>query len=244
MRKLMFLILILLAMGCNDELEAKPNLLKSLDELYANTSIRGLAEAAGNGDVKLIEKLAAKGVDVNSTGANGMPVLFWPLREQNKEGFQKLLEMGANPDLQWSTGSSITELVAGIEDTDYLNMVLKAGGNPNLINAKSNKPPIFQAVKFGFLDNIKILLDSGADIDNATNSAGETPIFDALALGDYKTALFLAKSGANLKVTDTWGNPVGFSLKNRLDTPEIGDSNYQYYREFLSILNADPIKQQ
>jgi ankyrin repeat protein len=242
MRRLMFFIFIVLATGCYDELEAKPNLLKNLDELYANTSARELAEAAGNGDVKLIEKLASKGVDVNSAGNNGMPVLFWPLREQNKKGFQKLLEMGANPNYQWSTGSSITELVAGIEDIDYLKMVLKAGGDPNLINSKSNKPPIFQAVKFGLLDSIKILLDSGADIDNATNSAGETPIFDALALGDYRTALFLAKSGANLKVTDTWGNPVGFSLKNRLDIPESGDSNYKYYKELLAILNAEIMK--
>ena len=234
---LLFTFCILFLVGCNDDLGSKPNLLLDLDELYQNKSIQALAEAAGAGDVKAIDRFFSAGGDINAKGTNGMPVLFWPLRERNKKGFLKLLQLGADPDQQWNTGSSITELVAGLEDPDYLKMVLNAGGDPNLTNAKSHKTPIFQAVKFGFTENIKILLDFGADIDNATNSAQETPVSDALAIGDYKTALFLAKSGANLQLNDAWGNSLRYRLEKRLDLPEKGDDNYQYYIEFLFMLN-------
>jgi len=237
MRNLSFLVLIFFVFGCNTGLNSKPNLVMDLVDLYTVQSTRDLAEAAGNGNIKEMEKLISNGVSVNSTGTNGMPVLFWPLREENKRGFLKLLEAGADPNLQWSTGSSITELTAGIKNPDYLRMVMLAGGNPNLINPKSAKTPIFQAIKFGYTENIKTLLKHGANINHPIDSTNITPIFYAVEIADFRTSLYLAKAGADLSVINVWGNPIGHDFNRRLDLPEKGDKDHKQFIEFLSMLS-------
>ena len=231
--------------ACDEEKPEKANLLLSFGQLYKTDPMRALAKAAGEGDLDRIKQILDDGADINAQGMNGMPVLFWPLRDKNIKGFSYLLRKGADPNVQWSTGSSVMELVAGLDDISYLRIVLASKGNPNLVNFNSGKTPLFQAVKFGVDDSVILLLQHGANI-NAKNSTGRTPIFDAISVGDYEIALLLAKNGADLESRDTWGKTLYDIIQKRLDHPSPKSPNYRLdhpspkspnYRSFEELLS-------
>lgn len=212
----------------------KPNLLLNLEELNFSKADRVLATAAGNGDVKSINIAIKQGANVNSIGTNGLPVLFWPLRQQNFVGFESLLQKGANPNYSWDTGFSVVELTSGLKENEYLKAVLKNNGNPNYINPASKRTPLIASTVNSLKKNISLLLDAGANIDYQ-DSAGESALFYAINLGQYDTAIFLLKEGADPKLKDIWGNTAGHSLNVRLDTPDIGQNGYESFVSLQEI---------
>ena len=147
-----FLTLAVLAAVCSPDLSAR---MKSSDYFPAGLQ-RSLADAGENGDSKEIDRLLAKGADINAEGKEKMTALMWTLIHQNRKGFEHLLQKGANPNvpMEESTltsdgltdGSSVTSLSARVVDSWYLEMALKYGGNPNIVNPVRKTTPIFECI--------------------------------------------------------------------------------------------------
>jgi len=192
-----------------------------LKTIYPDERVRALAEAAGNGDLKKIEALIADGTNVNSQGAKNVTPLFWGLR--NIDGFEKLLELGANPNSIFA-GSSIMHWTVKHKNTEFLRVALQHGGNPNLVAGKLGESPIFKAIGVKGSDNrpaMLILLDSGADINFSPvgekilgmSMGGITPVLVAADLGRFDVVYELLLRGADYRAIDDSNQ----NLQSRVD---------------------------
>ena len=85
----------------------------SLETMFPDESVRALAKAAAKGRVGTVEELVDLGVDVNASGTKGATPLFWAMSNYN--GFKKLLELGADPNVIFGNGGSIMHIAVWIE---------------------------------------------------------------------------------------------------------------------------------
>lgn len=190
----------------------------SLETMFQDRQVRALAEAAAEGKVKELEELVTKGVDVNSQGAKGATPLFWSLRNSNFEGFKKLLSLGANPNIVFAD-SSVMHWAARHKDTRFLREALDQGGNPNLAAGKLGETPLFATIGVkgsGNIEAMRILLDSGADINAVTGGekmfgmsmGGITPVLAAADVVRFDIVYELLKRGANYRFEDDSGRDL------------------------------------
>lgn len=197
----------------DEEMKYRLLAFMSLEVMFPDGKTRALAAAAASGDERSIERMIHNGVDVNSVGAQGATPLFWALR--NHRGFQKLLEMGANPNIVYGDGSTILTAAVNLNDSRILSLALAHGANPNLATEDSlGETPIFRALDRG-VDLIDVLLSYGADI-NAQNHFGNTPVMTAVIVGDYDTAYYLLEKGASVKILNNNGKSLLDYASSRL----------------------------
>ncbi len=230
MRAPAFLAVISLALGL---LAVRAYAMKAGD-YFAPGPARALAEAAASGRTKEIDRLLSAGATVNFQGKEGMTALIWVLLHQNKKGYQYLLEKGADPNLQMTEsiltsdgltdGNSATSLSAMHEDPSYLELALKYGGDPNILNPVKGTQPIFQCIMLldhrrpqPRLEQLKMLIAAGADL-NARNKSDLTPLMYAVRMLRYDLALVLLQAGADPKPKTKWGTTVVYEIQeSRLD---------------------------
>jgi uncharacterized protein len=82
--------------------------------------------------------------------------------------------------------------VAGEGDVHLVRYHLQAGVDPNFQHSEYFSCPIFEAVRNGHLDCVKILVEEGnADPGIVEESSDETPIEAALATGHYNVVDYL-----------------------------------------------------
>lgn len=178
----------------------------SLDVMFPDASARALAKAAGDGDIKRIEQLVKEGVSVNSKGTKGATPLFWAMRNYN--GFKRLLELGADPNVVFGNGDggSVMHWSITAKDKRLLTVVLKYGGNPNLIDNQFGYTPLFTAQEAG-VRAVEVLLDAGPDI-NAKDRFGNTAVKAAAGLGRFEIVYKLLERGADYTIKDRTGRDL------------------------------------
>ena len=185
--------------------------LMSLETMFPDESVRALAKAAAKGRVKTVEELVDSGVDVNASGTKGATPLFWAMSNYN--GFKKLLELGADPNVTYGNGGSIMHIGIWVEDNRILETALEHGGNPNLVIKGSifEDTPIFRAVSQAALgrgeEKIGILLDAGANI-NAQDKFGWTPLMRAGSHVGSDLVIYLLERGADYKIKNNAGRTL------------------------------------
>jgi len=182
---------------------------------------KSLHQAAENGDIELIKKLIAKGVDVNAAVkvGSGQQVEVTPLINAASGGHTQvvklLLEHGAEVDATCSFGYTALYYAiwsAGINDVEGTIKVLIANGaDVNKYPQEDGYSPLIHAI-WMFQekeDIVKALLDAGANID-FKDKDGLTPLFWAafssgkdvldliLARGNYDNTIHLAACRGNL----------------------------------------------
>lgn len=221
-------------------------------DYFASGPQRSLAEAAAKGRTEVIDDLLQGGAKVNFQGKEGMTALIWALLQQNKKGYQHLLEKGADPNLQMTEstltsdgltdGNSATSLAAMHEDPWYLRVTLKHGGNPNIVNPVKRMPVIFQCIMLldrshpqSRLKQLKMLIAAGADL-NARNNSDLTPLMYAARLNRFDVAYALLQAGADPKQKTKWGTTVVYEIKESRTDPQ--GELYQWRKKVIDLLKA------
>jgi ankyrin repeat protein len=173
-RWLLALIALLFLISCDDNNNLLGNDIRLFDK------VSGLAAAVASQDIEKIEKIVSK----QSALLNyqeprfGQTLLIWAILNDRYKSAEKLLRLGADPDLQNYNGLSALMYAAewSVEewkgDPKYLRLVLRYGGNPNAISNPKVPParlqtPLIAAVNSLSLENVKILISAGADPDYA-----------------------------------------------------------------------------
>lgn len=211
---------------------------------FKNPDVRSLANAAKREDISAIDKLVAKGVDVNARGAYGVTPLLFAIERKKKAAFKRLLEHGADPNIQDEVGDSPMSAAAGdAESSEWLELVLKHKGNPNLVDPKGvfafedGRTPLFMAIDALNLRNIDLLLAAGANLDHQ-DKGGKTPAMVAATISCYAGVYRLLNAGANVHVRNGYGHDLAFNCFlrtiNQKDFPEA----YVYRQRVLAILKA------
>jgi ankyrin repeat protein len=144
--------------------------------------------AAVSGKIDEMNRLVQGGADPNYLEEGAVPMLIWTMCAQNKKGYEALLKAGADPNLGGtghgftspgvvghpftrgdssivSRGWSATVMAATIEDPYYLRLALQYGGDPDAKKGEVRDRPLLLASYEGFIENVRILLDAGADVN-------------------------------------------------------------------------------
>lgn len=168
-----------------------------------------LAKAVERGDIEAMQRAIAQGADVNCIGRQGVTPLFWALIKQNFKGYRFLLEQGADPNLDVEPSNrgwqAVIEFAAAHPEFRWLKAALEHGGNPNATYTEWELPIIYEAILYRRLDNVKLLLEHGADI-NYQDKSGGTPLHKAVSTRIFTIALFLLTKGADPTQKDRWGD--------------------------------------
>ncbi|PUB82724.1 MAG: hypothetical protein DBP02_13740 [gamma proteobacterium symbiont of Ctena orbiculata] len=187
----------------------------SIDTMFPNEKLKSLAIAAGKGRLHRIDELVAAGIDPSSKGTRNCSILFWAMRD--KDGFEKLLNLGADPNILFDDGGTVMHWAVRHEDSEFLTLLLKNGGNPNLRAGQLEETPLFLAVSPRNKDKLRYLIEAGADLDTK-NSNGDTALIVAAGRGQYDVAMKLLDAGADYTLQNNRGRTLADTISWRSAT--------------------------
>jgi ankyrin repeat protein len=180
------------------------------DKFFSYPQVAALTAALERNDWADAEKALHAGANVNAIGKDGIYPLIWAMYIKNKPAFEWLLEHGADPNFD-SGGSDGCALfwAAEANDSDWLRMLLAHKANPNLLhkNAVWTETPLLAAGGLCRLENLKMLIAAGADINyqQSKQDGGATPAIHAADSGFLEGVYELLEAGANIRPRDTGG---------------------------------------
>jgi ankyrin repeat protein len=117
----------------------------------------------------------------------------------------------------WKDGPPIV-LAMGADRHDKLSALLARGQDPNVCLLGFS--PLSLATANGDLEEMRILLDAGADADRPRDASGGTPLLNALGDGHYDAARLLIARGADVRVVADGGVTALYALANAYELPE------------------------
>jgi ankyrin repeat protein len=187
--------------------------------ILGTVQVGKLADAAGRGDTKEMQRLVSQGVLVNGVGQRAMTPLLWALGKRNMTGFVWLLEHGADPNLVSCCDTKRPKLspmamAAQGNDPRFLEVLLNHGGDSNLIVDDVGRTPIFYAVTLRRIRNIELLIQHHADLNRVTQSDitvmafGDTVLQQAIDSSQFEIALMLLRAGADPCIKNRSGHTV------------------------------------
>ncbi len=214
-----------------------------------------LMAATLNGSVDQMRLLLDHGANVNYVNSSGIPALWLAVPDQDKtmllldhganlnlkiEGYGILAKLAAMPgtigmfhllidkgaDLKkCAADNSLVYIAAGSGDTAILGFLLRSGFRANDTVSYGDYPIDF-ALNFRSFATLKMLVDSGADVNvhpiiafALPATVGFTPLMTAAVSNDKPSFLYLLAHGANPNLK----NKSGFTALMLLEAAEIDD---------------------
>ena len=214
--------------GCNGIFSSVGSWYKKFnwkaEDYFDDPKVIALCKAIEARDLHEIDRLVADGADVNAKGKGNMTPLLWAYPENKPEVFKRILEHGADPNVEVTSdfntrmqgilpGDSVLHLAAKTWFPNYFKYVIQHGGDPNLIsgNGLSRHPPLVTVITGGCPDKkeaIQLLIDAGADLDYV-GSTERTALSYAASWGSqYDLVLQLLNAGASFNVCKNDGDTV------------------------------------
>ena len=231
-----------------------PLYAKSLDDYLTEIEIHDLHRqkfplhyAVRQEDVKAVNKLIAKGADVNARFFGETP-LHWAIRDSNVEMAALLIAKGADVNARARNGEGWTppylaqKSIRGIE---IMILLIKNGVDDNVKDFFKNNYPkkqiyshehinrvtyLHTTVGFGNVELTEELLALGFDV-NVKDYNGETPLHWAVRNKNVKLITLLLRYGANPNAKDDIAGTTPFELARMR-----GDDGNSIDFEILEIL--------
>jgi len=206
---------VLVMAACNDPNTNGGSTTSNNDSNAGNSSFEGgalVAATSAQDLVKVEQILAQPGYDVNERNANNENAILIATHLNNLEIARKLIDAGANVNMQDNIQDS-AYLYAGAQGrTEILRYMLSnADPQPNqtVLNRYGGNALIPAAEK-GHIDNVRLLLEDGRVDINLQNNFGYTALIEAVALTDgsklYQDIVkILVDHGARIDLKDKTG---------------------------------------
>jgi len=165
-----------------------------------------LAQAVDRKDAEAIRRLIRdEGVDPDGLfDEHAMPLVAWPILNEDAEGLRLLLENGADPNARRinpkqpsHSANNAMVYAAGLEDQTYLKLLLDHGGDPNTLNA-NNEALTYVARLRNLWPNVQLLIERGADVNYALHgNKADTVMVWYARLGDFEQVYWLLQHGGD-----------------------------------------------
>ena len=233
-----FILAMVIFTGCGFGAADKMN--ERAAEVFDDPQVLALARAGAKGDVAQIDSLLAAGANINGAGKLGITPAWWAAQNKNKAGYKHLLVCGANPS-PIVKGLTILEMVASYEDSDFLKIALRFKPDLNQVGQVTRHVPIYKAISNVVEENVRLLIEAGADL-NFEGTSGNLPIIYAARLGRYDFVLMMIKAGADpAKLTESRGHK--FSLAETIGDARLNpDGDLYVWRErVIALMRAKGI---
>ena len=207
------------------------------------------ADHIRRGDATGLETMIAEGLDVNLRGREGADLLKWSLLSGCPDCLEALLAGGARTDHE-PTGKyagtveqlllkPVMHLAASADDPTYLSLLLRHGGDPDALGVYGNKTIIFEAILNGRIDNVRLLVEAGADIHAREQGSLVTPLHDASTVNYYDIAYYLLEQGADPTLEDRWGYSLVDQIKQFKDRGVGDEEMHRWYVKVVERLGLD-----
>jgi ankyrin repeat protein len=179
---------------------------------YFQGQALALAQAVDRRDADAVRRLIHdEGVDPDAIfDEHAMPLVAWPILNENAEGLRLLLENGADPNARRinrkrpsHSANNALVYAAGLEDQAYLNLLLDHGGDPNTVNSNDEALTYVARLK-GQWPNVQLLIERGANVNYSLTSSGDNTVMAWYArLGDFEEVYWLLQHGGDPTVKTT-----------------------------------------
>ncbi len=193
----------------------------------SRSSDKELFQAVAKGDVGAVRVLLANGADLEAKDDRGDTPLIVAASNHNIAAVKLLIERGADISARNKYEETALTDAARSFDPEMLQTLLDGNvdiqdKNAALLQAVESGPVVVQIVdapstaigqhepaatvapELPWVKNVRLLLDSGADIE-ARDEAGDTPLMRAASYGQTETFKFLLERGAKVNVRDKGG---------------------------------------
>jgi hypothetical protein len=198
----------LLACGCS---RGQGDALIPSEQVFRSKSEVDLARAAQVGDTRAVMDIVRQGTSAGSVGKNGATPLWYAFTANKKAAFEKLLELGADPDAVDINGEPLLGDSIMVDKPDWMKVLLTHGANPDGVNTNTRQPILFRAANDGRIHLMEALLKAGADI-NIRNADGTTALTFASSSRQIETVKFLLQHGADPFLRNAAGNDLAAGL--------------------------------
>lgn len=188
-----------------------------MDHSFTDPQLAPLADAVTRGDADTL-RAALHGVHPDAPGSDGSSLLQLAAAAGDADVVSVLLDAGADPDRQPPGGGSAVHVAAFGDDPGLLRLLLQRGGDANLRNSVTGETPLVRAILGGNREQVRILLDAGAD-PGAPDNNGATPLHAAAAINAGGIVLELLEAGAPAHATNSAGKtfqPYYFQMREAL----------------------------
>ena len=204
-------------------------LVESLLRRGANPNVRNeydatpLSQAALSGNPYVIRQLLKAGAKADERGADDQTALMILARTPNVEAAQILVDAGADVNaveqwrgqtaLMWAAAQKQAEMVAFLldngADVDVQSLPndweRQVTAEPRMkILPPGGMTPLLYAAREGCTECVALLIDAGADLDQA-DPDGVTPLVMANLNAKWDSAMLLLEAGANPDKWDIYG---------------------------------------
>jgi ankyrin repeat protein len=205
---------------------------KTAREIFDIPQVAALAEAGCDGDLAKMDTLVKKGVDVNATGDQGGPVLWWVFGCKNYAGVEKLLSLGANPNYKVGGTDSVMWIAAAADDPKWLPLMLAHGGDPNIWSGA--RSALMLTISYNRIQNFQVLLEHGVDV-NAHDIGHNSAATYAVAERKYDIVIDLLNHGYNYELPR-----LARAMNNLVATPNSRASVQR--KQILAMLEERGVK--
>lgn len=194
------------------------------------------------GNTSQLESYLTNGGDPNAIDDDGNSLLLTAISSGQYEVYSSLLKEGADPNYRNGKANPrdrqvVMELAAISKNIDYLKTALEYGGDPNALGSYSKYGVLFQAITSSNIDTVKLLVQSGANIDEIGEN-GKTPIHQAVAIKNFDIVFYLLEAGADISIKNKWGyTPVDTIIQFGDAGIQKGSDYYNWYEKVLEKLN-------
>ena len=169
---------------------------ETVSHYFPDRSVRTLANAAAKGDITAIDAAMAAGADINyESDSDDVTPLFWAMHAGSKKGFEKLLDLGADP----RQGDRVIREAASGPDAAYLEILLEHGLDPNRTSGRFDEPLIFEAIDGGRWPQVRLLLKHCYNL-NWSNEWGQTAAWMAVMRHKLDMAVEFIVLGQNFQL--------------------------------------------
>ena len=156
-----------------------------------------LARAAASGDAAAVARLVnEEHADPNATSPGGLPLVAWPVLQGNAAGVRALLEHGADPNRAAPAAGTVMTWAAKAEDPAVLQAFLETGGKPDAMD-NNGEPLARVAALADRWDNVKLLVERGADVNATAHGQPGTSLLAYYSAGQFDKAHWLLEHGAD-----------------------------------------------
>ena len=183
--------------------------------------ITPMTVAAEKGNMEIIRMLVEEGkADINAKSSYGITPLIAAASAGQAQTVTYLVKNGADATATDDLGKTATSYAASYDDPDALDDLISMERSTVNMPDNNGNTPLIYAVQKGYLDNVKVLLASQADV-NYKNPTGLSALAAAVAEGDLPMVKWLIKNTrADINITDKKGRtPVFYAVEN--DQPEV-----------------------